>query len=120
MVSKFVELSSQQQNCQQSFPSAKMLPAQPAVNATNAKYKGFAIRPSNTFFTDGEFDPWRVVSLLSTESFAPKVTVTQNIPQCNVAPPQSEVFGYVLKNCVHGQDFSGGIQADKAIGMFIK
>jgi len=54
----------------------------------------------------GEFDPWRALSLLSEESWAPKgVKLTQDIPEEGVSTAAGEVFGYLLKGAAHCFDF---------------
>jgi hypothetical protein len=98
------------------------------VDKVNVEYGGWDIRPSNVFFSGilphpsptsgnlkfcartnslgGEFDPWRTLSLLSDEPWAPKdVQLMQEIPDQGTAPPQGKVFGYLLKGAAHCYDF---------------
>ena len=101
--SKYISLEYFQQNCNDMF--AEGLPNSPKVDVPN-KYGGWHINPSNTMFSSGELDPWRSLSPASTEAEigAPMRKTTQNIPKCNIAPPQEEVFGIVYKDMVHVSD----------------
>ena len=101
--SQYISMEYFQQNCNALFPEG--LPKSPNVEVPN-KYGGWHINPSNTMFSSGEFDPWRSLSPASTEVEirAPMRKTTQNIPRCNVAPPQAEVFGVVYKDMVHVSD----------------
>jgi hypothetical protein len=77
------------QFCSTVFPDGKvsgLLPDLPAAAATNEKFGGWSIRPSQTFWTAGEFDPWRTLSPFSQMDFAPQVLATQEIPECAAAP----------------------------------
>lgn len=67
------------------------------------------MRPSNTFWTAGEFDPWRALSPLSTEDFAPaNVTVTTNASFAGEGRID-EVLGYVLASTEHCVDFKPSV-----------
>lgn len=69
---------------------------------------GWNIRPSNTYFTNGDMDYWRKVSIDSDLPGAPKVEVTQEIPKCGVSPGTDKVFGYTISNATHTYDINGG------------
>ncbi|KAL7275430.1 hypothetical protein RUND412_001618 [Rhizina undulata] len=106
--SKYNSLQHQQEICYRQFPdglSSGYLPAAPKVAATIATHGGWAMRPSNVFFTEGQFDPWRTLSPLSNEAFAPNYTVTQNIPDCGVSTSADEIFGWLLPDAQHCYDF---------------
>ena len=65
------------------------------------------MRPSNVFWTGGEFDPWRTLSPLSEEKFSPKFRTTERIPRCGVSTAvQEPLFGYLMKNSEHCDDFN--------------
>jgi hypothetical protein len=102
-------LSYNQEVCNRQFPDAvanDLLPSSPATDKTNAQTGGWKIRPSNTYWSGGEFDPWRPLSPLSTEDFAPGfVTFRSDIPQCNRRITERELFGYIMKNAMHCFDF---------------
>lgn len=128
IVSKYNSLKHQQDICHRQFPtgvSSGLFPKTPQVDKVNRAYGGWGIRPSNVYFSGkkfyrlnltvasfnvcdpgGEFDPWRTLSTLSTESFAPKgISLTQDIPECNKPTPQNKIFGYLLKGAAHCFDF---------------
>jgi Serine carboxypeptidase S28 len=109
LLSTYQSLAYNQEVCNRQFPDAVdngLLPGSPVTEATNAETGGWTIRPSNTYWSGGEFDPWRTLSPLSTESFAPDfVTFRSEIPQCNRRTAEREIFGYVMKNAMHCFDF---------------
>lgn len=96
--SSFISLKYFQDNCNLIFPEA--LPPHPNVSEPN-KYGGWHIKPSNTMFTSGEYDPWRALSPASIEVGSPNRTTTQKIPSCNVAPPNDTIFGLIYRDMVH-------------------
>ena len=108
--SKFNTLQHQQDLCYRQFPdgpSSGYLPRTPRDRATNLKFGGWNMRPSNVFWTGGEFDPWRTLSPLSNEDFSSKFQTTTQIPRCNVKKGTREpLFGYLLSNSEHNNDFN--------------
>lgn len=123
LLSSSQSLAYNQEVCNRQFPDALdkgLLPASPATEATNAETGGWTIRPSNTYWSGGEFDPWRTLSPLSTESFAPDfVTFRSDIPQCNRATAERELFGYVMQNAMHCFDFDMGFdEGDNSRNLF--
>ena len=80
------------------------------------KYGGWHINPSKIVFTDGEYDPWRVLSPTFTEPGSPNRTTTPNIPQCNAPPPNDTVFGMVYPKQVHWSDLSNLLDMPFAVG----
>ncbi|WEW61257.1 hypothetical protein PRK78_006747 [Emydomyces testavorans] len=94
--------------CYRQFPdgvSSGYLPRRPKTNETNSYTRGWHMRPSNVYWSGGQYDPWRSLSPLSTEDFAPKIKFSTEIPECNKPSPQSEIFGYVIPNAQHCYDF---------------
>lgn len=93
---------------------------------------GWNMNVSNVMFTDGEFDAWRALSILSQEtaSEAPNRPVTQKIPACNKAPSGSDVFGLVFAGAAHAQDMltlpwpRGNVEEtsplDQGLNLFLK
>ncbi|KAE8351174.1 serine carboxypeptidase S28-domain-containing protein [Aspergillus coremiiformis] len=123
LLSKYQSLEYQQSLCYRQFPGAKesgLLPLQPDTNDTNAETGGWTIRPSNVFWSAGEFDPWRTLTPLSNETFAPKgVQITTDIPQCGVETPENVLFGYVIPDAEHCFDFDLDYKpADKSRKLF--
>lgn len=109
--SRYNTLAHQAGLCARQFPDA-VPPPWPRTAETNARFGGWGIRPSNTFFTGGEFDPWRPLSVLSGEADGPGVEVSGEIPGCNVGGKKGEggkggtVFGYLLRGAQHCFDFN--------------
>ena len=101
--SQFYSLDLFQQQCNETFPEG--LPPSPNIMEPN-KYGGWYINPSNTMFSSGEYDPWRSLSPTSTdiEIGAPNRYSSQYIPDCNLSPPETEVFGIVYRDMVHVSD----------------
>jgi hypothetical protein len=113
IISKFNSPDNWQRDCHQEFPGGResgLIPDWPRTSETNAKYGGWNIRPSNTFWTAGELDPWRTLSPLSDMSFSPKNIAVQKIPECGKS--DSQLFGYLMKDAEHCYDmlegFTGG------------
>ncbi|OJJ95915.1 hypothetical protein ASPACDRAFT_1875474 [Aspergillus aculeatus ATCC 16872] len=109
LLSSYQTLEYQQHICNRQFPDAikkGLLPAQPLTEQTNREFGGWTIRPSNTYTSGGEFDPWRTLSVLSTEDTAPQgVQFSSDIPSCGVTTNENTVFGYILEDSEHCFDF---------------
>ena len=108
LVSRYNSLQHQADICHRQFPDAplSLLPAWPAVDKTNAHFGGWNIRPSNVYWSGGEFDPWRTLSPLSSEPWAPHLKLfTEPIPKCGVGTAESEIFAYIMPNAEHAFDF---------------
>lgn len=86
-------------------PVAKHIPDQPNT-ASLTKLGGWDMQLSNTMFTNGEFDPWIAFSVASRVQGAPKRTITQTVPKCNVVPDNKNVFGLVFPGQAHASDIS--------------
>ncbi|KAL3462709.1 serine carboxypeptidase S28-domain-containing protein [Aspergillus heterothallicus] len=124
LLSGYQTLEYQQFQCDRLFPQALksgILPPEPQVTSLNNGYGGWTIRPSNVFWSTGEFDPWRTLSPLSTESFAPQgINITTDIPQCGVETPQDTLFGYIGANLHHCFDFRDSQAATESRNYFIQ
>jgi hypothetical protein len=110
LVSKFNSLEHQAEICHRQFPDgleSGLLGAWPYVDTTNARYGGWNLRPSNTFWTGGEFDPWRTLSPLSDMPFSPRFKTISTIPDCGSdhLGEQSPLFGYLVPDGEHAYDF---------------
>ncbi|CBX91379.1 hypothetical protein IAQ61_010736 [Plenodomus lingam] len=108
LVSKYNSLDHQHDICHRQFPDApgSLFPDWPLVDHTNRVFGGWSIRPSNTYWSNGEFDPWRTLSPASAEPFAPDVRVfAEPVPECGSSQSGDEVFGYVLRDAEHCFDF---------------
>jgi hypothetical protein len=105
LLSKFQTLDYQQYTCNRQFPDAVekgLLPKMAHADATNQETGGWTIRPSNVYWSGGQFDPWRTLSPLATEDIAPKgVTFTTEIPRCGVETGEHTLFGYIMDNAEH-------------------
>jgi hypothetical protein len=127
LLSKYNTLAHWKDICDRQFPNAprSLFPAWPDVARTNRVFGGWSIRPSNTYWSNGEFDPWRTLSPASGEPFAPKgVRLFQDPPKCGQAQSRNELFGYVLKDAQHCYDFrtTGVTVSDGAVsrGYFMR
>jgi len=116
LLPKYNDMEYQQEVCNRQFPTAiksGQFPSEPQVNAVNAEHGGWTIRPSNVYWSEGEFDPWRTLSPFSTEDFAPKgVKYTTDIPKCGVQTAQDTLFGYILEGKEHVADVGVGGTVD--------
>ena len=76
--------------------------------------------PSQVFWTTGEWDPWKALTVFSTEPGAPRVKVMDRPPRgCNSGEIPGKVFGYVMPNAEHSYDFyTGFAPAKKPTRMF--
>ncbi|KAL5119384.1 hypothetical protein ACEQ8H_002653 [Pleosporales sp. CAS-2024a] len=107
LVSKYNSLSHWKDVCHRQFPDAphSLFPEWPDVNRTNRIFGGWNIRPSNTYWSNGEFDPWRTLSPTSTEPAAPNTHVFKDAPQCGHGQRRGELFGYIIPDAQHCYDF---------------
>lgn len=85
LVSRFRDLAYQRYQCRRQFPdgvATGLLPEWPRVEETNSLFGGWSVRPARTYWSGGEFDPWRTLSPLSGEEWAPEVGISQEMPGC--------------------------------------
>ena len=109
ILSRYQTLRYQQEVCNRQFPDGVkngLLPRRPRTFETNLKNKGWYMRPSNVYFSAGQYDPWTTLSVLSTEHFAPRgVKVSSEIPECGVSTGRDTIFGSLIPNAEHCYDF---------------
>ncbi|KAI2707434.1 hypothetical protein CBS147332_7088 [Penicillium roqueforti] len=110
LLSRYQTLDYAQEYCERSFPEAVkkgLFPKHPQVDAINTETGGWTIRPSNVYWSGGQFDPWRTLSPLAAGTrLAPQgVSLTTEIPKCNVETAENTVFGYIMQNAEHCFDF---------------
>lgn len=107
LVSKYNSLEHQKDICHRQFPTARApaFPEWPRTDLTNKIFGGFELRPSNTYWSGGEFDPWRTLSPLTAEPWAPRSRAFTKPPKCGEDQDDDEVFGYVIPNAQHCYDF---------------
>lgn len=107
IISKYNSQKHQRDICHRQFPTASpdLFPELPNVDETNESLGGWDIRPSQVYWSGGEFDPWRTLSPLSAEPFAPHPRTFTDPPACGEEQDKSEIFGYVMKNAQHCYDF---------------
>jgi hypothetical protein len=72
----------------------------------NKALGGWSVRPSNTYWSTGEYDPWRPNTPASQLPYAPKVQFTQEIPKCGVSPGKDKLFGMMIKDGGHLYDWN--------------
>lgn len=104
--SQFISIEYWQSICDETFPG--LVPASPDVSVMN-QYGGWHAQPSNTMWTTGELDPWRVVSPVSTEEGAPGRQTTQIIPSCNQPPKGDDLFGMIYEGMGHVSDLEADL-----------
>ncbi|KAF3935421.1 hypothetical protein ABW20_dc0104760 [Dactylellina cionopaga] len=105
LIPSFMNVQHQLQVCINQFGvSEHMTWAGPNVGWYNQKYLGWDIELPNVFWTNGEFDPWRSLSIESPE--APKKPSTNIIPKCGDTFPAGTQLRYIIKGGHHGSDFA--------------
>ncbi|KAJ5770934.1 uncharacterized protein N7511_002985 [Penicillium nucicola] len=117
LLSKYQSLDYAQFVCNRQFPEAAksgLLPPQPRAKEMNQQTGGWTIRPSNVYWSGGQFDPWRTLSPLATGNLAPQnVAFTTDIPACNVQTDEDTLFGYIMDNAEHCFDFRTSFEPGK-------
>jgi len=101
IVSTYISVADELAWCDQTFNNQN--PPQPDVTALN-KYGGWNMSPSNVFFSNGEYDPWRTLSVNSQESNSPQRNGSETVPTCNTSPQFPSFFGTTYPQQVHGAD----------------
>ncbi|RUP44430.1 serine carboxypeptidase S28-domain-containing protein [Jimgerdemannia flammicorona] len=89
LISRLVTAEYWQRQCPFHFPDS-ILPRKPRTNYINKKFGGWKLEADHIFWINGEFDPWRPLSVASPN--APKRLSTEKSP--NV----------VIKGAIHGWD----------------
>jgi hypothetical protein len=125
LVSNWTNLQHQMDFCTAQFEdgqSSGLMPDWPRVDETNKALGGWDIRPSNTFWSGGQFDPWRTLSPLSDMSFSENATPSNKVPSC-VAPGETKtedyLFGALIPDAEHCFDFNARFSpASQARTMF--
>ncbi|KAK6523345.1 hypothetical protein TWF281_001325 [Arthrobotrys megalospora] len=114
LLPSFINVQSQIDSCIGTFgESNQVSQAGPNVEPINEKYQGWYVQLSNTLWTNGEWDPWRALSVDSEEEDAPKNdTATTDIPQCGRTFAAGTQLRYVIKDGYHGSEFSEDVSTD--------
>lgn len=86
----------------------------PNVAPVNKKYGGWDMSPSNVFFTSGDLDPWRALTVFSTESASPRRPSTTTIPASGQAGGDS-FFGYLIEGSFHCADLGNTVKQNKGM-----
>ncbi|CAG7921513.1 unnamed protein product [Penicillium olsonii] len=123
LLSRYQTLEYIQESCYHTFPAAVeqgLFPRQPAIDAINAETGGWKIRPSNVYWSGGQFDPWRTLSPLASGPSDPHVILTTEVPQCGVQTSENTLFGYVMPNAEHCFDFRPGEPGETSRAYFRK
>ena len=101
--------------CKIQFPDAgSLMPPLPKTDALNAWSGGWNIRPSNVFWTYGQYEPWLPLSVVSPDA-PQKATISTEISQCNVSGGPHKVFGMILKDQEHAYDVTSRIVTGDAV-----
>ncbi|QDS70251.1 hypothetical protein FKW77_007376 [Venturia effusa] len=117
LISKYNTLQHQADICHRQFPDglkSGLLPQWPDVDTTNEVFGGWKIRPSNTLWTAGEWDPWRTLTPLSVEKFSPRYQLSREIPDCGRPfKVEKELFADILPNAQHTYEFRTSFNGSK-------
>jgi hypothetical protein len=109
LISKLNTLEHQSNLCKRQFPdgiASGFLPENPQSNITNERFGGWDIQVSNVYWSGGEYDPWRTLSPLTSEDFAPDdIVISSEIPACGAFPQKHHFFGYLMPDAEHCFDF---------------
>jgi Serine carboxypeptidase S28 len=119
IVSMYLNPEYHQKLCYSQFPGAEQtedLPRAPRAEQFTMETGGQGMRPSNTFWTAGEYDPWRELTPLSTSNLAtdPSMAATE-APECNTETKDKNIFGYVIPRSVHCADFTASSAQGKHV-----
>lgn len=125
LLSKYETLEHEQAVCNRNFPTAVQsgtFPSKPQADALNAEFGGWTMRPSNVYWSGGEFDPWLSLTPFSTEDFAPQgIQYTTDVPKCGVQTDEDTLFGWVMDRAVHAHDLKNDDDlAETSRGFFKK
>ncbi|KAK6339960.1 hypothetical protein TWF718_009348 [Orbilia javanica] len=114
LLPSFINVQNSIDSCIGTFgESEQVSKAGPNVDPINEKYQGWYVQLSNTLWTNGQFDPWKALSVDSEEEDAPtNDTATTNIPQCGKTFPKGTQLRYVIKDGYHGSEFSEDVVKD--------
>jgi hypothetical protein len=89
--------------------------AGPDIDKTNNKYHGWHIQASNVFYVNGQYDPWRALSVASdVDKTSPGNILTTKTPAANSLLANNTKFGYVVQNGLHCSDLSYNMTAVQA------
>lgn len=88
----------------------------PNLAPINKKYGGWDMSPSNVFFTAGEFDPWRGLSLYSIESDSPNRSSTTDVPASGKSEGTT-FFGYLIEGAFHCSDLGSTVRQNKSTSL---
>lgn len=99
-----------QENCVVNFGNRTA--GGPDVSIINNKYHGWHMSTTNVLFVNGEYDPWRALSVASDiDPAIPGNTMTTIIPAAGKALPAGTVFGFIIKNGLHASDLTYNLSA---------
>ena len=103
MISKYLNVTSLRSDLLREYfgpYNPNIFPKKPNTDVV-FRYGGWDMRPSNVMFTEGEFDPWRSLGVLSEETTinAPMRSVVPTIPTCGQAPNGTDVLWGHISGC---------------------
>lgn len=115
IMSTYQSVQFRQSLCSRQFPDAYakgLLDIVPAAAQINSETGGGAMRPSNVFWTAGQYDPWRDLTPLldgSNYTFQTRDDRSGEYLECD-SPAQEEgedeLFGYVFEDAQHCADYN--------------
>lgn len=114
LLPKVESIDSWVQDCITSF--GESVADGPNLAPINKKYGGWDMSPSNVFFTSGELDPWRGVSLYSIESDSPDRPSTTDVPASGKTEGTT-FFGYLIEGAYHCADLGNVVRQNKTTSL---
>jgi hypothetical protein len=107
LTSKHVSLEQQIAKCRETFgmdSPTLVSDITQRVELTNQQFGGNDMRPSNVFWTTGQYDTYRACSPLSrieVENDVASVVISHAVPACNVSTGHDSLFGLMLPEKGH-------------------
>ncbi|KAK6538378.1 hypothetical protein TWF694_011258 [Orbilia ellipsospora] len=112
MLPSFINVTGQIDQCMDTFGESEQVNAAgPNIDPINQKYSGWNLELSNTLWTNGQYDPWRGLSVASSDAPANE-TGTTSIPQCGSSFPQGTQLRYTIAKGYHGSEFTEDVVDD--------
>ncbi|KAK6359013.1 hypothetical protein TWF696_000185 [Orbilia brochopaga] len=109
LLPSFVDMKQQIDYCISTYGlSDRVTRDGPNVGPINEKYTGWNIELPNVLWTNGQFDPWRQLSIASPD--APEKKATAEIPDCGKSFPRGTQLQWVIRGGHHGSDFAEPIR----------
>ncbi|EWC48853.1 hypothetical protein DRE_00158 [Drechslerella stenobrocha 248] len=111
----FVNVTASIESCVSTFGlSDHVTRAGPDIRPVAEKYEGWNVELPNVLWVNGEFDPWRALSLDSADAPRDHLPTTV-IPKCGESFAPGVQLRYVIKDAHHGSDLAEPVRAVPAV-----